>query len=546
MRADSGATRSPWMSVPPIPSLPRLDTDAQCDVCVIGAGIAGLTTAYLLSTEGRKVLVLDDGPVAGGESSRTTAHLSFVLDDRFHRMMQLHGTRGLKLAAASHAAAVSRIETIVAVEQIDCGFERLDGYLFVPPGDPFDELEREIEAARDAGVEVEWADRAPIPGIHTGRCLRFPNQGQFHPLRYLSGLARAINRRGGRIHGDTHVAEVSDERPVHIHTREGREIVAQDVVVATNSPINTRFKFHTKQAPYRTYVLAARMDPHTAPRALLWDTQNPYHYVRHCFDTQREEDLLIVGGEDHKTGQEDDAEERWDRLEAWARERFPDMEDVTYRWSGQVLETMDGLAHIGRDRDGVYVATGDSGMGMTHGTIAGMLLDDLIVGRENLWARLYDPGRVPVRAIGAFAKENLNVVAQYADYLGKSDVDSFDEIAPGTGAVVREGLKRVAAYRDDTGALHLRSAVCTHLGCVVAWNHAERTWDCPCHGSRFDPYGRVLNGPAVQALEAIEGRERERDLERDERHREKRREEPPPAPPYAPAPPDGPRPSASP
>src|SRR5262245_21859070 len=192
MRTDSGATRSPWMSIPPIPSLPRLDTEARCDVCVIGAGIAGLTTAYLLATEGKSVLVLDDGPVAGGESSRTTAHLSFVLDDRFHCMKQLHGKRGLRLAVASQAAAVSRIETIAAVEQIDCGFERLDGYLFVPPGDPLDELEREIEAARDAGVDVEWVDRAPMPGLHSGPCLRFPNQGQFHPLRYLAGLARAI------------------------------------------------------------------------------------------------------------------------------------------------------------------------------------------------------------------------------------------------------------------------------------------------------------------------------------------------------------------
>ena len=535
------------MSVPPIPSLPRLDTSARCDVCVIGAGIAGLTTAYLLTTEGKSVLVLDDGPVAGGESSRTTAHLSFVLDDRFHWMKQLHGARGLRLAAASHAAAVSRIETIVAVEQMDCGFERLDGYLFVPPGDPLDELEREIDAAREAGVDVEWADRAPMPGLHSGRCLRFPNQGQFHPLRYLSGLARAINRRGGRIHGDTHVTEVSEERPIRVKTREGHEIVADDVVVATNSPINTRFKFHTKQAPYRTYVLAARMSPGTAPRALLWDTQHPYHYVRHCFDMKRDDDLLIVGGEDHKTGQKDDAEERWERLEAWARERFPEMEDVVYRWSGQVLETMDGLAHIGRDRDGVYVATGDSGMGMTHGTIAGMLLDDLIVGRGNLWARLYDPGRVPVRAIGEFAKENLNVAAQYAEYLTRGDVDTLDEIAPGTGAVMREGLKRIAAYRDDMGAVHLRSAVCTHLGCVVAWNHAERTWDCPCHGSRFDPYGRVLNGPAVHALETVDERVMERELDREERHREERREEePPPAPPYAPAPPDGPHPSAPP
>ena len=541
MRTDSGATRSPWMAVPPIPCMPRIDADTSCDVCVIGAGIAGLTTGYLLAREGRDVVVLDDGPIAGGESSRTTAHLSFVLDDRFHRMRQLHGDRGVKLAAESHAAAVDEIEDIVTAEGIDCGFERLDGFLFVPPGDPFDELEREMEAARVAGVHALWAERAPMPGLHSGFCLRFPRQAQFHPLRYLAGLARAIQGAGGRIHCDTHVVEVGEERPSRVVTRDGLAIVADDVVVATNSPVHTRFKFHTKQAPYRTYALAARTPPGTAPRALLWDVPHPYHYVRRDTEAGRDEELLIVGGEDHKTGQKDDAEERWGRLEAWTRERFPDAGEIVYRWSGQVLETFDGLAHIGRDRDGVYVATGDSGMGMTHGTVAGILLTDLILGRENPWASLYDPSRVPIRAIGDFAKENLNVVAQYAEYLGGGGVDSYDEIAPGTGALVRHGLKRVAAYRDETGALHLRSAVCTHLGCIVSWNHAERTWDCPCHGSRFDPYGRVLNGPAVSALEPVDGREEPRVRRREEESGEGRPERP-----FGPARPDDPRPSAPP
>jgi Rieske Fe-S protein len=213
--------------------------------------------------------------------------------------------------------------------------------------------------------------------------------------------------------------------------------------------------------------------------------------------------VLIVGGEDHKTGQAGDHEERYARLEAWARERFPMIQGVEFRWSGQVLETIDGLAFLGRnplDEPNVFIATGDSGMGMTHGTIAGMLLTDLILGRENPWATLYDPARKTLRAIGEFARENLNVLAQYADWLTPGDVSSPEEVRPGTGAVVRRGLAKVAVYRDEQGVLHERSAACPHLGCVVGWSDAEKTWDCPCHGSRFDRYGRVLNGPANRDL----------------------------------------------
>jgi glycine/D-amino acid oxidase-like deaminating enzyme/nitrite reductase/ring-hydroxylating ferredoxin subunit len=528
MRADSGATRSPWMMIPTIPSLPRIEEDARCDVCVIGAGIAGLTTAYLLVREGWDVVVIDDGPIAGGESSRTTAHLTWVLDDRFHWIEQVHGANGVRLAAQSHAAAVDTIEHITHDEAIACDFERLDAFLFGPPGDPPDELEREFEAAREAGVEVHWAERAPIRQFHTGRCLRFPGQGQLHPLRYMEGLARAIQRDGGRIHRDTHALHLSDGRPVRVETPTGREIIADSVVVATNTPVHTRFKYHTKQAPYRTYVLAAAIAPDLAVRALLYDTERPYHYVRvHSLpDAEGGGQLLIVGGEDHKTGQKDDAEDRWDRLEAWTRERYPDAGEIAYRWSGQVFETIDGLAHIGEDREGVFVATGDCGMGMTHGTIAGILVTDLIAGRENPWTKLYDPGRISLRAAGAFTKENLNMAGQYAEYLAGGDVKSYDEIAPGAGAVVRDGFKKLAAYRDEVGALHVRSAICPHLGCIVAWNSAERTWDCPCHGSRFDPVGRVITGPAITGLEPAEDR-----AER---------------PPSEPARPDGPRPSAQP
>lgn len=507
MKSDSGATRSIWMDVPPLPARPPLARDLHADVCVVGAGIAGLTTAYLLAREGRRVCVLDDGPTAGGETSRTTAHITHVLDDRFHWIEQVHGPEGLRLAAESHTVAIDTIESIAAQEGISCDFVRLDGYLFGAPGDPADELEREYEAARRAGVlGVAWADRAPMEAFESGRCLRFPNQAQFHPLRYLQGVAEAIGRMGGRIHGGTRVTAVHHGPPPRVETAGGHTVTADAVVVATNSPVHEMIGVHPKQAPYRTYVVAARVRRGAIVPALYYDTASPYHYVRLQPEGEGGTDLLITGGEDHKTGQADDAEDRWDRLEAWMRERFPSAREIVARWSGQVMETADGIAFIGPDRSGssVYIATGDSGMGMTHSTIAGLLLRDHILGRENPWSRLYDPGRVSLRAVGELAKENLNFVSKYADYVTGGDVSSDQEIAPGEGAVIRRGLTKVAAYRDPSGVLHEMSAVCTHLGCVVRWNSAEKSWDCPCHGSRFDRHGRVIAGPATRDLEERE------------------------------------------
>ena len=251
--------------------------------------------------------------------------------------------------------------------------------------------------------------------------------------------------------------------------------------------------------------IGARVPRDAVPRALFWDTPAPYHYVR--LQPADGHDVLIVGGEDHKTGQKDDAEERFARLEQWTRRHFPMAQDVEFRWSGQVLEPVDYMAFIGPNPGGdpgnVYIATGDSGHGMTHGTIAGMLLTDMIMVRPNPWTQLYDPNRVSLRSAGELAKENINVAFQYKDYVTPGEVASTDDIAPGSGAVIRRGVHKVAAYRDERGVLHERSAVCTHLRCIVAWNSAEGTFDCPCHGSRFDPYGRVVNGPAIGDLEAL-------------------------------------------
>lgn len=493
----SGATTSIWTATAEIPSRPALAKDISADVCIVGAGIAGLTTAYLLADEGLSVVVLDDGDVAGGETSRTTAHLASALDDRYFELERLHGQQGARLAADSHSAAVDAIESIVARERVDCDFERLDGYLFVPPGESLDVLDRELAAAHRAGLrDVEKVARAPLESFDTGPCLRFPRQAQFHPLKYLAAMARAIESKGGILCNMTHAAEFADGDPCRVTTEKGAVVSARAIVIATNTPVNNWFAIHTKQAAYRTYVVGLRVPNAHVTKALYWDTADPYHYVR--LQEDRDEDVLIVGGEDHKTGQSHENPDRFGLLEAWARERFTSATEVAFRWSGQVLEPVDGLAFIGRNPGdhNTYVVTGDSGNGMTHGTIAGILLTDSICGRSNEWESLYDPSRISLRATPEFTSENLNVVGQYGDYLSAGDVKDPNAIARGAGALIRDGLKKVAVFRDETGELYMHSAVCPHLGCIVDWNTTEKTWDCPCHGSRFDAYGKVISGPA--------------------------------------------------
>lgn len=521
--------RSLWMDFP-VPGYPPLEADTQADVCVVGAGIAGLSAAYMLAKEGHKVVVVDANSIGGGETGRTTAHLSNALDDGFVELERVHGVAGARIAGESHGAAIDRMEAIVREEGIECMFSRLDGYLFRGERSEPDTLERELAAAWRSGLSgVTLPDHSAATTLGLGQALRFPGQGQFHPMRYLAGLARVIEAKGGRIFCDTRVSGIEDGSPARVETTRGLTVTAGSVVVATNSPISDRLAIHTKQAAYRTFAIAVALGSADMPRGLFWDTEDPYHYVRaHVrIDGRR---MLIVGGEDHKTGQANDAPTRFARLEAWTRARFPGIGAVEYRWSGQVLEPVDHLAFIGRDpaTRHVYVVTGDSGHGMTHGTIAGMLITDLIVGRKNPWAELYSPERKSAKSLGTYAKENLNVARMYGDYLKRGDVDDVDDIAPGIGAIVRSGARLLAVYRDEDGALIARSAICTHVGCIVRWNANESSWDCPCHGSRFDVQGNVLNGPARAPLAVAELEEAQEEGDEKNRSRESEPRRPPP------------------
>lgn len=509
--------RDPRRDLAPATSAPAGEAMLHADVCVIGAGVAGLSTAYLLAKAGKRVVVLDAGPAAAtGESSRTTAQIATEIDDRYFEIERLHGRRGAALAAESQITAANFIEQTVAAESIACEFERVPGYLFLAATDDPAQLDQEMTAAQRAGVRVEKIPRAPLPaGAPEMRpCLRFPDQAQFDPLKYLDGLAAAVRRMGGQIFLHTRAGNIHGGKPrARVAFEDAREpgrgrgeVHAGAVVVATNTPYNDRVAMHTKQGAYRTYVIAVRVPRGGVERALFWDTLDPYHYGRVMPDDTGDgsTELLLVGGDDHKTGQDDlPAGERYVRLEAWTRQYFPNAGETVYRWSGQVMEPVDGLPYIGRnplDDDNVFIATGDSGMGMTNGTAAGILLSELIQGRDHAWATLYDPARKTLGSLGEFLHENLNVGKQYLDLVTPGDVKNAEEIGRGEGAVIRHGLSQTAVYRDEAGELRCLSAVCPHLGGIVHWNADEKSWDCPCHGSRFDVHGAVLNGPSPHGL----------------------------------------------
>ena len=502
-----------WMTlgrteIKPI-EIKRLSSDQNFDVCVIGGGISGITTAYLLQKEGKRVCVLESKEIGSGQTGRTTAHLATMLNNRYYVLEKFHGELGAKMAAESHLEALNRVEQIVTEEEIQCELERLDGYLFLGPHQSEDILNRELDSTQRAGLsDVYMVNRSPLRSFNTGAALCFPRQLQLHPLKYLYGLAHAFLKMGGEIFSYTHVKDMIGGPSAIVMTESGYKVRCKAIVVATHSPINDVFAIHTKQAPYRTYVIGIEVPKNSVAKGLYWDTLDPYHYVRiEEAQEDSEFDLLIVGGEDHKTGQNDQPEQNYLKLESWVRERFPTAKKILYRWSGQILETIDGLGFLGHnpmDRNNVYVLTGDSGDGFTHATIGGILITDQIMGRINPWEQLYQPSRISLRAIQTYVKENINVVMQYADWFMEDRVEEMEVLPSGEGAVFRKGLKVLAAYRSPEGKLKVLSANCSHLGGIVRWNSAEKSWDCPCHGSRFDCEGRVLEGPAVSDLKPVD------------------------------------------
>lgn len=511
MNVSGERTRSLWMQQE-MDEEPSLQGEQRCDTVVVGSGIAGLSVAYELAAAGRSVVVLDRGPIAGGMTSRTTAHLAPICDDGMSALAKLRGEETARLFLQSQQAAVDRIEAIVGKHDISCNFRRLDAFLFPALGmelkETREQQDEEYGAVRKAGGAVERVKGVPLKGFEDAPTLRYPQQGTFHPLKYLRGLIAAIKQNGGLLFANSAVTNIEEmENSVRVSTDGGR-VTAARAVFATNSPINDWVEIHSKMAPYRTYAMAFTLPSGTLPDALYWDMADPYHYVR-LNPGPGSVDYLIAGGADHKSGEANDGDVRFEAIEAWIRALVPQLGKEVNRWSGQVLDTVDYCGFIGRNPNSknVYIVTGDSGQGMTHGALAGLLIKDLILTGQSPWEAVYDPARKPSTSVMNFVNENVTAIKNFAEHLMPAEhpgeIDSVDQLKPGEGGIVRDGSRKIAASRGLDGKLNLCSAVCTHLGCHVHWNSTEQCWDCPCHGSQFAPDGAVLNAPAIAPLEQV-------------------------------------------
>jgi glycine/D-amino acid oxidase-like deaminating enzyme/nitrite reductase/ring-hydroxylating ferredoxin subunit len=501
---DSPKNASTWEEVS-LPSYPQLSSSARFDVAVIGGGITGLTAAYLLKRAGKKVCVLERERIGGVDTRHTTAHLTQVTDLRLSKLVKSFGKDGARLAWFGGAAAINTIEEIIAALGVSCQFTRVPGYLHASldgTKDESDDLKQEAELAQELGFDAAFMNSVPLvgkPGI------RFPNQAKFHPLLYLAALARAIDGEGSAVFEHADVSEVNDEPLAAVVGR--HKIECDYLVIATHVPLMGKTGlisatlFQTKLAPYTSYAVGARIPSFTVGEASFWDTSDPYYYLR--IDGGAQSDYAIFGGNDHKTGQETQPDACFGELVARLHELFPEAK-IDHQWSGQVIETHDGLPYMGETAERQFVATGFSGNGMTFGTLGAMMACDAVLGRTNAWQDLFSVSRKKVRSAWDYVKENLDYPYYLVrDRLAPAEGDSAKDVKPGEGKILKLDGQRAACYRDDDGKVTTVSAVCTHMGCLLRWNRAEKTWDCPCHGSRFHATGEVMAGPAEKSLEPI-------------------------------------------
>lgn len=498
-------TRPYWQEAVAGTSFPALNEDIETDVLIIGGGITGITAAWLLAREGRSVVLVERDSIASRDTAHTTAHLTYMTDTRLSDLVATFSREEAKLAWQAGAASMQLIKETVDSLAIDCDLITVPGYLVAAVGTDVQEeralLERETEMAGHFGFEVRLVDDAPV----TGRpAIRFADQMEFHPLKYLHALADHAEKAGARIHEHTAVTEFHFE-PQRV--KAGDHFIRYDkVVIATHVPLQGSAgawgaaMFQTKLALYSTYAIAAKIPAQAVERMIWSDTADPFLYLRMW--KQGDSGMALLGGEDHKTGKETHSGTRYQALEQKLARMIPEAV-VTHRWSGQVVETADGLPFIGPTDETQFVATGFSGNGLTFGTVAAMMARDWVCGQPSPWEKLFSPGRRSIRSIKDFVKENADFPVRMVTDRMKIHSGKPEDLKPGEARVMEHRHKRVAAYRDRKGYLHVVSAVCPHLGCIVAWNEAEGTWDCPCHGSRFQGDGKLIAGPAESDLKPL-------------------------------------------
>lgn len=499
--AHSEVNVSYWIDSTHSTAHPVLQGQVEVDVAIVGGGIVGLTAAWALKRAGKTVAVIEMDRLARGVSGYTTAKVTSGHNLIYSELERKHGAQAAASYARANQLALENIASLVEANNIDCDFSRRSNYVYCESLDEVDPIRQEVEAAARAGLNVSYVADLDLPYPVAG-AIRLDHQAQFHPRKYLLALAIAVDGDGSYIFENSRVTDIREAEPCEVSTAHGK-VAARDVVMATHYPLLDRGFFFPRVHPKRSYALAALIDSSTAPEGMYISTDSPTRSIRTTPDGERL--LLLVGGNGHAVGQKYDTDQDYEDLESWTKQRFG-IDEVTHRWSTQDGATVDMLPYAGtarRSSEHVYTATGFGKWGMTNGTAGALVVSDAILGKENEFAASFDPHRATVKASAKkLITENSKIARHwFGDRVAHPQRRPFDDLQPGEAAVKRVGVSQVAGYRDEEGELHAVSAVCTHLACIVAFNPAETSWDCPCHGSRFDTDGRVLHGPATEDLE---------------------------------------------